>query len=86
MVFLNGLLSYKNKLSRTGQKFFSCVPYATDILCRNAKWATNRWDLLWGKDMIQGNYNQNRESFILEFLYLEEYLALRIGQVLDQMR
>ena len=36
--------------------------------------------------MIQGNYNQNRDSFILEFLYLEEYLALRIGQVLDQMR
>ena len=35
MVFLNGLLSCKNKLSRTGQKFFSFVPYATYMFCHN---------------------------------------------------
>ena len=73
-------------MSRTGQKMFSFVPYATDIFCHNTKWATNKWDLLWGKDMIQDTYDWSRKSFILEFLYLEEYLVLRSEQMLDQMR
>ena len=36
--------------------------------------------------MIQDTYDQNRKSFILEFLYTEEYLALRTEQVLHHMR
>ena len=36
--------------------------------------------------MIQDAYVNNRKSFILEFLYLEKYLALRTEQVLDQMK
>ena len=47
---------------------------------------TNRKDLLWGKDIIQGNYDQDRENFILEFLDVEEYLVLLREQVLDQIR
>ena len=35
--------------------------------------------------MIQNIYDQNRKSFILEFLYIEEYLALRTEQVLHHM-
>ena len=36
--------------------------------------------------MIQDTHDQNRKSFILEFLYLEECLVLHTEQVLDQMR
>ena len=36
--------------------------------------------------MIQDTYDWSRKSFILEFLYLEEYLVLRSEQMLDQMR
>ena len=36
--------------------------------------------------MIQNIYDQNRKSFILEFLYIEEYLALRTEQMLHHMR
>ena len=36
--------------------------------------------------MIQNIYDQNRKNFILEFLYIEVYLALRTEQVLDHMR
>ena len=39
-----------------------------------------------GKNIIQDTYDQDQKSFILEFLYLEEYLALLTEQVLDQMR
>ena len=43
-------------------------------------------DILWGKDIIQHIYNQNQKRFILEFLYLEEYLALRTEQLPDQIK
>ena len=62
------------------------VPYAADMFCHNTKRATNRWHLSWGKDMIQDTYDQTRKSFILEFLYTREYLALRTEQVLHHMR
>ena len=39
-----------------------------------------------GKNIIQDTYDQDQKSFILEFLDLEEYLALLTEQVLDQMR
>ena len=35
--------------------------------------------------MTQDTYDRNQKSFILEFLYLEEYLALRSEQMHDQM-
>ena len=36
-----------------------------------------------GKDILQDAYDQNQKSFILEFIYHEEYPASRPGQVLD---
>ena len=39
-----------------------------------------------GKNIIQDTYDQDQKNFILEFLDLEECLALLTEQVLDQMR
>ena len=36
--------------------------------------------------MIQNIFDQNRKSLILDFPYIEEYLALRTEQVLHHMR
>ena len=43
-------------------------------------------DILWGKDIIQHIYDQNQKRFILEFLYLEEYLALSTEQLPHQIK
>ena len=52
------------------------------MFCHKPELATNGWGPLWGKDIIQDTYDQDHNSFILEFLDL----ALRTEQVLDQMR
>ena len=64
----------------------SCPAQDKNYLVLSRMRQTNRKDLLWGKDIIQGNYDQDRENFILEFLDVEEYLVLLREQVLDQIR
>ena len=64
----------------------SCPARDKNYLVFSSMRQTNRKDLLWGIDTIQGNYDQDRENFILEFLDVEEYLVLLREQVLDQIR
>ena len=63
----------QKKLSRTGQKLFSFVPYATDMFCHN----TNEQlieEIFYREKILgifQGTYDHNQKSFTSEFLDFE---------------
>ena len=61
----------QKKLSRTGQKLFSFVPYATDMFCHNTNEQLIEEILEKILGIFQGTYDHNQKGFTSEFLDFE---------------